>query len=126
MLKAIQKIIKKCGKDILHYSPFDKINSYNLLDISDIVISFGSTVGIEATYYDKPSILWGSAYYEDTGGVYEVDSIEVLENMLKKDLKPSLTGLLNVLSQTRNTNVRNSEIVLAHNNINNIKIPKYY
>ena len=64
----IQKIIKKCGKDILHYSPFDKINSYNLLDISDIVISFGSTVGIEATYYDKPSILWGSAYYEDTGG----------------------------------------------------------
>ena len=45
-------------------------------------------MGIEATYYDKPSILWGSAYYEDTGGVYEVDSIEVLENMLKKDLKP--------------------------------------
>jgi len=84
----IQKIIKKYGNDILHYSPFDKINSYNLLDISDIVVSFGSTVGIEATYYDKPSILWGSAYYEDTGGVYEVDSIEVLENMLKKDLKP--------------------------------------
>ena len=68
-------------------------------------------------------------FYNNLGGVYYTigENEKAIEHYiksleLKKDLKPSLTGLLNVLSQTRNINVRNSEIVLAHNNINNIKL----
>ena len=85
-LDEVKGIIEKSKKEITHYSPFNKINSYKLLEISDVVLSFGSTVGIEATYYKKPSILWGAAYYEDTGGVYEVGSLEQLETLLNKNL----------------------------------------
>ena len=67
-------------------------------------------------------------FYNNLAGVYYStgENEKAIENYiksleLKKNLKPSLSGLLNVLSQTKNANVRNSEIVLAHNNINNIK-----
>ena len=58
------------------------------MEKSDLVISFGSTIGIEATFYNKPSILWGVAYYEDTGGVYEINSLKELEKLLRIKLKP--------------------------------------
>lgn len=45
------------------------ISTYALLDACDVVITFGSTVGIEAVYRKKPSILMGRALYEDLGGV---------------------------------------------------------
>lgn len=40
------------------------VSSYSLLDQSDLVLTFGSTVGIEAVYKGKPSFLIGRAYYE--------------------------------------------------------------
>jgi hypothetical protein len=42
----------------------DGISTYSLLDNADKVVSFGSTVGLEATYWGKPVILLsGSLYY---------------------------------------------------------------
>lgn len=35
------------------------IDSYALIDASDIVITFGSTMGVEATYWGKPSVTLG-------------------------------------------------------------------
>jgi hypothetical protein len=86
-LKDINKIIYETKNNIIHYSQNNKINSYKLLEQSDLVLSFGSTIGIEATYYGKPSILWGVAYYEDSGGVYDISSLNELENLLTKNLK---------------------------------------
>jgi len=87
-IAEIEKIIQNTKKEITHYSPFHKMNSYKLLENSDIIISFGSTIGIEATYYGKASILWGAAFYEDSGGVYEVNSLPELEKLLSKSLQP--------------------------------------
>lgn len=40
------------------------VSSYKLLDKADKVITFGSTMGIEATYAHKPSICIGPSFYE--------------------------------------------------------------
>jgi hypothetical protein len=40
-----------------------KISSYNLLDNSDRVIVFGSSIGFEAVYANKPVILLGGTFY---------------------------------------------------------------
>ena len=68
-------------------------------------------------------------FYNNLAGIYYTtgENEKAIESYIKalelnKDLKQSLTGLLNVLSQTKNINVKNSEIVLAHNNLNNINL----
>lgn len=54
----------------VEFIPADSpISTYALLDACDAVLTFGSTVGIEALYRHKPSILMGHAAYEDLGGV---------------------------------------------------------
>ncbi len=87
-LEKINSIINSTKDKVIHYPPENKVNSYKLLEKSDLIMSFGSTIGIEATFYNKPSILWGVAYYEDTGGVYDINSLNELENLLRNELKP--------------------------------------
>lgn len=47
-----------------------KVSSYTLLDKSDKVITFGSTLGIEATYFGKPSILLGLCFFKYLDAAY--------------------------------------------------------
>lgn len=54
------------------------ISSYALLDKADKVITFGSTMGIEATYARKPSICIGASFYERLNVVYQPRTIEDL------------------------------------------------
>jgi hypothetical protein len=69
--------------------PFDDVDTYALIQACDKVISFGSTTGIEATYWGKPSILFGRSFYEQIGAAYEPQSYEELEALIKSnDLKP--------------------------------------
>ena len=44
------------------------VGSYALLDACEKVLTFGSTMGIEAVYWGKPSVLAGPCYYRDLGG----------------------------------------------------------
>ena len=62
--------------------PDSPVSTYSLIDNSDVVITFGSTVGIEAVYRGKPSILMGRALYEDLGGVILPKTHEELVNIL--------------------------------------------
>lgn len=86
--EVINNIINKTTNTATHYKADNKINSYKLIENSDIVITFGSTVGVEATYYGKPSILLGVAYYEDTGSVYNPKNYKEFIKLLKSNLKP--------------------------------------
>lgn len=54
------------------------ISSYRLLDKADKVITFGSTMGIEATYARKPSICIGASFYERLDVVYQPKTLEEL------------------------------------------------
>lgn len=52
---------------VLVVLPENKVSSYSLLDGSKGVISFGSTIGLEAAYWKKPSLLLGSSGYDNLG-----------------------------------------------------------
>jgi len=64
------------------YSAENPINSYSLLESSEIVFSFGSTIGIEAAYYGKYSILVGSSLNSATSACKKVNSVKELEILL--------------------------------------------
>lgn len=68
-----------------HYPPSSDVNSYALIELSSAVVTFGSTIGIEASYYGKPSILLGRSVYEDLDACYtpktHSDLVELLANV---------------------------------------------
>jgi hypothetical protein len=60
-LKKIQQAFPS-----LHVIPSDSpVKTYNLIDAADLVVTFTSTVGIEAAYANRHSVLLGPATYED-------------------------------------------------------------
>lgn len=50
-------------------APDELVDSYALLDSADVVVSYGSTIGMEAVYWGKPSVLLGPCSYSDTPAV---------------------------------------------------------
>lgn len=73
-----------------------KISTYALIDASNCVVTFGSTVGVEATYWGKPSIVLGSSFYQNLDVTYKPETHEDLISMLKQDslaVKPKLGAL---------------------------------
>ncbi len=79
---------------IIH--PESKISSYSLLNKADKIITFGSTIGIEAVYWRKPSILLKLSMYKYLGGNYLPENFDDFINMVKdtdlapKDILPAL------------------------------------
>jgi len=71
-------------KNLTIINPESHISSYALLDNSSIVIVFGSTIGIEATYWGKPSILLGHSFYQGIDAVYEPNSISDVMAMISE------------------------------------------
>ena len=67
-----------------------------MLDASDVVLTFGSTIGIEATYRGKPSILAGHAFYEHFDSTYKVSSHADVMRLIQSDLsaKPEQGALM--------------------------------
>jgi hypothetical protein len=66
--------------------PEASVSSYAMLDQADKVLTFGSTAGIEAVYWGKPSILAGQSFYRNLGGTYNPQSHEELMELLFADL----------------------------------------
>jgi len=70
--------------NIKYISPESKVSTYELIDACDVVLVFGSTVGIEAVHKGKPTILMGQAIYKGFGGTIEPNSHEELITILKE------------------------------------------
>jgi hypothetical protein len=73
---------------IEHIEPASSIDSYSLLQSADVVITTGSTMGIEANYFKKPSILLGVALYMDLKVCYQPKNFSELLNLLSSELEP--------------------------------------
>lgn len=68
---------------------WDPISSYSLLDAADKVAVFGSTMGVEASYWKKPVICLGPSFYHSFGITYNPKSLdEVWQLIDTKDLQP--------------------------------------
>lgn len=64
------------------------ISSYALLRAADTVLTFGSTMGIEAVYWGVPSILAGMSWYRELGVTYNPATHEELMELVMHDLLP--------------------------------------
>ncbi|MEQ9404477.1 MAG: hypothetical protein RIM99_12865 [Cyclobacteriaceae bacterium] len=66
-----------------------EIGTYTLMKKADKVISFGSTIGIEATYLGLVSIMFGRSLYENIDATYCPKTFEELFSLITdKTLKP--------------------------------------
>lgn len=71
------------------------VSTYALLQHAWKVVTFGSTVGIEAAFWGVPSILAGISFYRDLGATYNPATHEELVEMMVGELSPGdQTGAL--------------------------------
>lgn len=63
-------------------SPDDSVDTYALIDRADIVVSSGSTTGIESVFWHTPSICLGPSVYSHLDAVYLPADKEELEQMI--------------------------------------------
>ena len=72
-----------------------EVDSYELADKCEKIITFGSTMGIEAVYSIKPSILVGRSLYEGLSSTYIPTNHNELIYLINADLKPgNIVGAL--------------------------------
>lgn len=77
----------KSSASIYLITPQSDVSSYELLDASHAVLTFGSTIGLEATYWGKPSILAGRTLWDCLDIAYTVDSPREIQTLLAGDLR---------------------------------------
>jgi hypothetical protein len=68
--------------------PESEVDSYALMEQSAVTVTFGSTMGVEASFWGKPSILLGRALYGDLDCVYAPHSHREVVELLRSDLPP--------------------------------------
>ena len=84
-MEALYRLDRYSNASFVHAkSPVD---TYALMERADVVLTFGSTMGIESAYFEKPSVLVGRAVYEDLGSCYLARSHEeAVDLLLTRDL----------------------------------------
>jgi hypothetical protein len=81
--------LKKSFNNAEVIMPDSVVDSYALMRNCEKVITFGSSIGAEATYWGKPSILLNRALYEGEDCVYEPRSHQEVVSLISKvNLKP--------------------------------------
>lgn len=58
------------------------VSSYDLLDASDKVIAFGSTMGVESTFWGKPVLLLAGSFYYHLDVAYKPGSVKELFSLI--------------------------------------------
>ncbi len=62
--------------------------TYRLMRSCEKVLTFGSTTGIEAVYWGRPSVLAGMSYYREMDATYNPNTHDELVQLLRADLAP--------------------------------------
>ena len=81
--------MKKKYKNLTVIEPDEKIDTYALMEACDKILSTYSTMGCEATYWGKISILAGVSPYDELDCVYKAHSMQELYKLIDdKNLLP--------------------------------------
>ncbi|MEM7457415.1 MAG: hypothetical protein AAF456_23980 [Planctomycetota bacterium] len=84
----LRAMLDLAGPNLVVVPPESPVDTYAMVRASDVVVSFGSSVGIEATFRDKPSVLLGPCFYRNLGGTYVPASHEEAVSLLQQNLAP--------------------------------------
>lgn len=69
----------------LHVDEWSDVDSYTLMDEADVVVTFGSTTGVEAAYAKKPVVVMGPSAYDELGCAHRVRSDQELRQVLASE-----------------------------------------
>lgn len=87
--KSHTNLYKLNYQNVTIIPPDSMISSYALMDSSEKIIVFGSTMGVESTYWGKPVINLVKTYYSKMDVVYEPQTEEELFSLIDTiDLLP--------------------------------------
>lgn len=64
----------------LHLDPFSDVDSYALMQQADVVVTYGSTTGVEAAFARRPVIVMGPSAYERLGCATPVSTMDELRH----------------------------------------------
>jgi len=70
--------------DTVVVQPGDPVDSYALLDAAHVVATYGSTVGVEATFWGKPSVLLARSIYDLLGVAHRAHSTAEIERLIRE------------------------------------------
>jgi len=73
------------GPNVLVVEPESEIDSYALVEASNVVVSAGSTLGIEAVFWARPSITLGPSPYSELGATYQPTGRAELQRLLEAE-----------------------------------------
>tara|TARA_B100000886_G_C20411684_1_gene487355 strand:+ start:426 stop:1988 length:1563 start_codon:yes stop_codon:yes gene_type:complete len=83
-INFLQKIRSE-NTEIISYD--SKISSYGIIEKMDLVVVYGSTIGIEAAYLGKEVIVTGPSYYSQINAkINVINNIEGLKNIMSEIL----------------------------------------
>lgn len=80
--RQVSEIAEMNFKNLTIIPASSDISSYALMEACNKVITFGSTMGIEATFGNKVSILYGKSYYMNTEACYQPQSYDQLVTLI--------------------------------------------
>lgn len=68
----------------IHLDEHSEVDSYTLMRQSDVVVTYGSTTGVEAGYAERPVIVMGPSAYDELGCAVRVRTDEELYRALQE------------------------------------------
>jgi len=78
----------------LHIGPESTVDSYELMRKADVVVTYGSTSGVEAAFIGKPVIVMGPSAYNKLGCALEVFTTDQLEAAIANPPEPNSAAAL--------------------------------
>jgi hypothetical protein len=82
----IDLVMSLLGENCRYIFPDEEVDSYALLEACEKIITFGSTMGAEATFWGVPSILCGRSEYETLDATYNPQSNGELVDLINGDI----------------------------------------
>jgi hypothetical protein len=75
--------------------PEERFDSYAMLDRAYVACSYGSTMGVEATYWGKPSLLTARSIYDRLGAAFNAAGVDDIAAFLAKpEVFPALGAVM--------------------------------
>ncbi len=78
----------------VHLDPDSPVDSYTLMNQADVVITYGSTTGVEAGYHGRPVVVMGPSAYDELGCATRVRTEQELREALAEPVAASKSGAI--------------------------------
>jgi hypothetical protein len=85
-----RQLLNLAGKNVTIIPADAAVDSYQLMRLADTVVTFGSSMGIEAVYWARPSVLLGPCFYQSLRGPRQPKSHDETMRLLARDLVPAV------------------------------------